>query len=330
MADLEKFDGMLLGMAQQCEGGVQELLDCIFSFLARKTDFYFGGGKDAAEKLMMAKFRKHQAAGAARAEEEKKYREEAEKKRKEQLAKKEEEERKAKDVGAGEPKIKELTDEEAENLQKQIDAEKSGAVMKEKPEEEEMPDVERKKDSEQEDEEDEKDKGKLKPNSGNGADMETYKWTQTLEEVEIRIPFSIKMKSRDVAIEIKRKFLTAGLKGNPPVLEGELYNDIKVEESTWILDNREVVITLEKINKMEWWSRVVTSEPEINTKKVEPENSKLSDLDGETRSMVEKMMYDQRQKEMGKPTSDEQKKQEVMDKFMKQHPEMDFSKCKFS
>lgn len=321
----ERFDGMLLAIAQQCEGGIAELLDVFFGFLERKTDFFIGAGKANAEKMVLSKFKEHQKKVEEKKEKEKKEAESL----KAAKAQKEAQQK-------TEAKIQEVTEEEAERIkreeQERKEKEQKEAEEKNTKKDEKSENGETAKADGSEDE-DEDGKGKLKPNSGNGADLENYRWTQTLQEVEAWIPLNVsfKVKGRDVIVDIQQSHLKVGLKGHPPIIDGDLPKKVKIEECSWVLqDQKNVVITLEKVNKMEWWSQLLTTDPEINTKKVQPENSKLGDLDDETRGMVEKMMFDQRQKAMGLPTSEEQKKQDILKKFMEQHPEMDFSKAKFS
>ncbi|KAL5805063.1 hypothetical protein ACOSQ3_031863 [Xanthoceras sorbifolium] len=171
----------------------------------------------------------------------------------------------------------------------------------------------------------------LAPNKGNGLDMDNYSWTQTLEEVSLTVPIPPGTKARSVVVEMKKDRLKVGLKGQPPIIDGELCQLIKPDDCYWsIEDQKTISILLTKHNQMEWWKSLLKGGPEIDTQKVEPENSKLSDLDPETRKTVEKMMFDQRQKSMGLPSSDEMQKQEILKKFMTEHPEMDFSRAKIS
>lgn len=337
-------DNVYMTIAEQCkDGGVAEILDTFFGFLARRTDFYVGPGSKDCEQLVLKAFRLHK-----RQAEEKRAKEKAEaeaKKREKKAADEAAAAAAAASAGtkpddAG-PRVQELTDAEAEQLQKELDAKKNAGAnasgdSEAKPDdkansESAEADSEKKEKSGEDEEESAEDKGKMKPNSGNGGDYEHYSWTQTLRDLEIRIPLPVKVKGRDLVVNIGKADISAGLRNQAAILHGQLAHHIKPDESTWTLDEgRTLIICLEKVNQMEWWSQVVTTDPQINTRKVEPENSKLSDLDGETRSIVEKMMYDQRQKELGLPTSEDQKKNDILQKFMKQHPEMDFSNCKFN
>mmetsp|Transcript_54529 Transcript_54529/g.127449 ORF Transcript_54529/g.127449 Transcript_54529/m.127449 type:complete len:340 (-) Transcript_54529:86-1105(-) len=324
--DGERFDGVLLNIARQA-GSIDNILDAFFGFLQRKTDFFTGAqDEQAAEALIMKYYKKHWKVGQKRrqeqqeknriADEERKRRAEEKRVKDEEEYRKLQEEKKAK----GEEKIQEVTDEEAERIK----AGKKGDTVEAPASSEEASKEVANDDAEDEDNKD-------PPPAGNGGQTDKYTWTQTLSALEVHVPVRPGVKAKQVVCDIQGEKLKVGVKGEELILDGKLHSKVKPDDCMWTLvDNKIVQITLEKLDAMKWWSAVMEGDVGIDTKKIVPENSKLSDLDGETRMTVEKMMYDQRQKAMGKPTSDQEKQHELLEKFKASHPEMDFSKAKIN
>lgn len=315
----ERFDTMLLAIAQQ-HRGIDPLLETFFSFLSRKTDFFAHPdmAKEAVEKAMSRHLAK------AKEAQDKKRREEDAKAKVFEGGKKKASA--ATTAASSSSKVEELPDDGEELAAMELakskaEAERRAAELaaQKKALEEAAPD-----------EDGNKPKG-IAPNAANGCAYENYLWGQTLQEVEIKVPLPKGgFKTKMLAVEMQNGKISVGVKGaEKPLVCGDLYARIKADDSMWTLeDGNTIVMHLVKVNQMEWWKTVIVGDAEIDLQKVAPENSKLDDLDGDTRQTVEKMMYDQRQKAMGLPTSDEQKKQDILKKFMAAHPEMDFSKAK--
>ena len=85
----ERFDGMFLNIAQQSQG-IDPLLDHLFSFLRRKTDFFSGATAQMTEDTVLKTMRKHAALSEKNALEKKKAMEKEDSRRKERAAKKKE------------------------------------------------------------------------------------------------------------------------------------------------------------------------------------------------------------------------------------------------
>ncbi|XP_056168885.1 protein BOBBER 1-like [Syzygium oleosum] len=118
-------------------------------------------------------------------------------------------------------------DRERERAKKAKAAAAAAAAAAKKVEEEKKVQEVEMKDAEEEKEEK---SGAIVPNKGNGLDLENYSWTQTLQEVTVHVPVPKGTKGRFVVCDIKKNHLKVGLKGQPPVIEGELFQTVKPDD----------------------------------------------------------------------------------------------------
>lgn len=323
--DDERFDGLYLNVAQTTRG-IEPLLDTVFSFLRRKTDFFAGppGSGDEGTALAIAKVnevaQKHAQIYQKSLQAKKKV---ADKKKSpappQKKAKEEVPTPKADDVI-------EIGSDGKFDASEAIESNEKSKVSETSTDANEPLDTEIMDDNE--------DHPRPPPPLGNGGFVEgKYVWTQTLSELTVNVPLPENTRGRDLNVVIGKKHLKVALKSNKdsPIVDAPLTKPIICDDSFWTVEDDSVlVLQFQKLNQMEWWGSVCEGDPAIDIKTIQPENSSLSDLDGETRQTVEKMMYDQRQKAMGKPTSEEEQKFAMLEKFKQQHPELDFSNAKIS
>ena len=306
MSEAEKFDGIMYTMVQS-SGGYEGFFDTVFGFLRRKTDFFTDFKK--AEQVIAAAGKKHI-----------------------EIYSKEHQGKEARSQPAQAkpaPEKKETATPPTpvpapKAPQPHVEEKKIPEPVKTAPE------------IKTTDAGENPVSDKLAPGPCNGSKTDKYVWTQSLEEVQASIPIDKNLRARDLNIKFDVNHCHIATKdGKIVYLDGDWCDKIHPDETLWTIEesNGAKVIDLTVMkwkNTQNWWNCLLKGEPVIDTQKINPESSKLSDLDGEMKSTVEKMMFDMNQKQKGLPSSDELQKQDKLKEFMKAHPEMDFSKAKFA
>ena len=164
----------------------------------------------------------------------------------------------------------------------------------------------------------------MKPGAGNGAEYEKYSFTQTLREVTVSIPVPKGTRGKQCKVEIRDEYVKVSVLGEV-VVEGKLTRAVKSADSLWCLEDGMLRLDLEKRKTGDWWGAVLEGDRQIDTAMCAAQAMNPGELDNETRALVEKMAFDQRQRQAGLPTSDEMERANILKKFQQEHPELDFS-----
>ena len=286
----ERFDGLYMNVANTARG-IEPLLDTMFSFLRRKTDFFNGPhGQDASvaiakvNEVLQKHVSIHEQSKREKEQAKKNKEEEAERKRQLQLEKEQKESKKNDENG-----VIEMGDDKGFDIssssQKEMKTDKIDSTKTK--DQDQTADISPVNDKEEAKADDDKEEDDGPAPLGNGGSVPgKYIWTQTLGEVNISIPLPENTRGRDLQVTIKKNYLSIALKSQLPskIVDSSLAKTIICDDSFWTVeDGNKLVITLDKLNKMEWWECVCQGDPKIDVKKVQPENSKLDELDGDTR-----------------------------------------------
>jgi len=151
----------------------------------------------------------------------------------------------------------------------------------------------------------------------NGSKTDAYKWCQNYDDVDVTLDLPDVTSAKQIKVDI-RQFPECALKvsaSGKVIIDSKLKHAIIAEDSTWTFDKKQhqLCINLAK-NAKAWWDAVLPDEKPIDIQKDVKAERSMEDLPEDERAVINKLQFDQHQKRLGKPTSDELKVHEQLKK----------------
>jgi len=159
----------------------------------------------------------------------------------------------------------------------------------------------------------------------NGNICPGYRWTQELTELTVSVELPPGTAKRDVVCKITADGLAAGLRGQPPIIDGSLHAKVRVDDCMWQLqDSHRLIITLQKLiidsDARKWWPCLLRGEPEINTADCEEGESVNLMTSSGTRLRIQKIELPEQKGE--KKKYDPVKAEKAWKDFFTKFPDM--------
>ena len=117
----------------------------------------------------------------------------------------------------------------------------------------------------------------------NGDQTEKYNWSQSVFDVTVQLPLPEGTKANMLNVKIQPKHIFVSFKGKEkePLIDGDLCEKVKVEDSFWSVEDRKSLILTFQKSYEAIWKCVIVGDKEIDPKTVD--NSKrIEEFDLET------------------------------------------------